>query len=77
MTVVPAANSVEGLRRIREQQAVPDDDPWYVWGCSEWAYAAAEASPFNAICGKLADDVLARSSSARDSRNFRGNCTPT
>ena len=22
------------------------------------AYAAAEASPFNAICGKLADDVL-------------------
>ncbi|CAB3748325.1 hypothetical protein B7G54_01330 [Burkholderia puraquae] len=58
MTVVPAANSVEGLRRIREQQAVPDDDPWYVWGFSEWAYAAAEASPFNAICGKLADDLL-------------------
>lgn len=58
MTVVPAANSVEGLRRIREQQAVPDDDPWYAWGFSEWAYAAAEASPFNAICGKLADDVL-------------------
>lgn len=58
MTVVPAANSVEGLRRIREQQAVPDDDPWYAWGFSEWAYAAAEASPFNAICGKLADDLL-------------------
>ncbi len=58
MTVVPAANSVEGLRRVREQQAVADDDPWYAWGFSEWAYAAAEASPFNAICGKLADDVL-------------------
>jgi hypothetical protein len=55
MTVVPAANSVEGLRRIREQQAAADDDPWYAWGLSEWAYAAAEASPFNAICGKLAD----------------------
>ncbi|WP_240647384.1 MULTISPECIES: DUF4303 domain-containing protein [Burkholderia cepacia complex] len=58
MTVVPAANSVEGLRRTREQQGVPDDDPWYAWGFSEWAYAAAEASPFNAICGKLADDLL-------------------
>lgn len=60
MTVVPAANSVEGLSRVRAQQAVADDDPdpWYVWGCPEWAYAAAEASPFNAICGKLADEVL-------------------
>ncbi|MDR6500760.1 hypothetical protein J2785_003930 [Burkholderia ambifaria] len=60
MTVVPAANSVEGLSRVRAQQAVADDDPdpQYVWGFSEWAYAAAEASPFNVICGKLADEVL-------------------
>ncbi|QRR07156.1 DUF4303 domain-containing protein [Burkholderia sp. MS455] len=58
MTVVPAANSVEGLSRVRAQQAVADPDPWYVWGCPEWAYAAAEASPFNVICGKLADEVL-------------------
>lgn len=27
MTVVPAANSVEGLRRMRAQGAVADDDP--------------------------------------------------
>ena len=58
MTVVPAANSVEGLRRICARQAVADDDPRFVWGVSEWAYAAAEASPFNAICGRLADEVL-------------------
>ncbi|MCA8019809.1 DUF4303 domain-containing protein [Burkholderia metallica] len=60
MTVVPAANSVEGLRRMRTQQAIADDDPapWCTWGFAEWAYAAAEASPFNALCGKLADEVL-------------------
>ncbi|KML47440.1 hypothetical protein VL15_32185 [Burkholderia cepacia] len=76
MTVVPAANSVEGLSRIRAQQAIADDDrdPWYTWGFSEWAYAAAEASPFNAICGKLADAVLsprfARSRFAEFSRQL-------
>ncbi|MBN3832225.1 DUF4303 domain-containing protein [Burkholderia sp. Ac-20344] len=60
MTVVPAANTTEGLARIRAQQAVADNDPapWFAWGFSEWAYASAEASPFNALCGKLADEVL-------------------
>ncbi|MCA7950738.1 DUF4303 domain-containing protein [Burkholderia seminalis] len=60
MTVVPAANSVEALRRIRAQRAIADDDPapWCTWGSAEWAYEAAEASPFNAICGRLADEVL-------------------
>ncbi|WP_176045598.1 DUF4303 domain-containing protein [Burkholderia sp. BCC1644] len=60
MTVVPAANSIEGLSRIRAQRAIADDDPapWYAWGSAEWAYEAAEASPFNAICGRLADEVL-------------------
>jgi hypothetical protein len=60
MTVVPAANSIEGLRRIRARQAIADDDPapWYTWSSAEWAYEAAEASPFNAICGRLADEVL-------------------
>lgn len=54
------ANSIEGLGRIRAQRAIADDDPapWCTWGSAEWAYEAAEASPFNAICGRLADEVL-------------------
>ncbi|WP_338638387.1 DUF4303 domain-containing protein [Burkholderia pyrrocinia] len=60
MTVVPAANSDEGLKRIREKMEVADDDdaPEFTWAPAEWAYESAEADSFNPLCKRLADTVL-------------------
>lgn len=60
MTVVPAANSDEGLKRVREQMAVGDDEkaPEFTWATGEWAYESAEADSFNPLCKRLADTVL-------------------
>ncbi|MBA9898855.1 DUF4303 domain-containing protein [Burkholderia cepacia] len=60
MTVVPAANSDEGLKRIRERMEVADDEkaPEFTWATAEWAYESAEADSFNPLCKKLADTVL-------------------
>ncbi|RQU04049.1 DUF4303 domain-containing protein [Burkholderia cepacia] len=60
MTVVSAANSEEGLMRIREQMEVGDDEdaPEFTWATGEWAYEAAESDSFNPLCKKLADTVL-------------------
>lgn len=61
MTVVPAANSEEGLERSRKQLNRGDDQPapaWLIWRTAEWAYEAAEADSFNALCKRLADTVI-------------------
>ncbi|WP_175838229.1 DUF4303 domain-containing protein [Burkholderia anthina] len=60
MTVVPAANSVEGLKRIRERMEIGGDDdaPEFTWATGEWAYESAEADSFNPLCERLADTVL-------------------
>lgn len=60
MTVVPAANSEEGLQRVRKQMAVGDDEraPEFRWATGEWVYESAEAGSFNPLCKKLADAVL-------------------
>ncbi|UKD17086.1 DUF4303 domain-containing protein [Burkholderia aenigmatica] len=60
MTVVPAANSDEGLKRVRERMEIGDDEkaPEFTWATGEWAYEAAEADSFNPLCEKLADTVL-------------------
>jgi hypothetical protein len=64
MTVLPAANSIEALSRagsiapIDGVDYVPQRAPQQMWRVTEWAYASAHASPFNEICGKLADEVL-------------------
>lgn len=61
MTVVPSANSEEGLARSR-QQSDPGDDrtapAWLRWGTAEWAYEAAEAQAFNPLCKRLAGAVM-------------------
>ncbi|WP_322090134.1 DUF4303 domain-containing protein [Burkholderia cenocepacia] len=60
MTVVPAANTEEGLKRVREQMEIGDDEdaPEFTWATGEWAYEAAESDSFNPLCKKLADTVL-------------------
>lgn len=60
MTVVPAANSEEGLQRVRKQMAVPDEESAteFRWGTGEWVYECAEAHSFNQLCKRLADTVL-------------------
>ncbi|MBN3822062.1 DUF4303 domain-containing protein [Burkholderia sp. Ac-20384] len=60
MTVVPAANSDEGLKRIRKRMEVGDDEkaPEFTWATGEWAYESAEADSFNPLCERLADTVL-------------------
>jgi hypothetical protein len=56
MTVVPAANSEEGLQRVRKQMAVGDEEraPEFRWATGEWVYEAAEAGPFHPLCKRLA-----------------------
>lgn len=60
MTVVPAANTEEGLKRVREQMEIGDDEdaPEFTWATGEWAYEAAESDSFDPLCKKLADNVL-------------------
>ncbi|HDR9482201.1 hypothetical protein BLA13014_07234 [Burkholderia aenigmatica] len=60
MTVVPAANSEEGLKRVRERMEIGDDEkaPEFTWATGEWAYESAEADSFNPLCERLADTVL-------------------
>ncbi|WP_420212403.1 DUF4303 domain-containing protein [Burkholderia aenigmatica] len=60
MTVVPAANSEEGLKRVRERMEVGDDEkaPEFTWATGEWAYESAEADSFNPLCERLAETVL-------------------
>ena len=60
MTVVPAANTEEGLKRVREQMEIDDDEdaPEFTWATGEWAYEAAESDSFNPLCKRLADTVL-------------------
>lgn len=60
MTVVPSANSEEGLERSRMRLDRGSDQPapaWLIWGTAEWAYEAAEADSFNALSKRLADTV--------------------
>jgi hypothetical protein len=61
MTVVPAANTEEGLERARLKYgpAMRDEKDYLRWGTAEWAYEAAAAEPFDAACQRLykaADD---------------------
>ncbi|AIO35848.1 hypothetical protein DM39_4674 [Burkholderia cenocepacia] len=63
MTIVPAANTEEGLKRVREQMEIGDDEgaPEFTWATGEWVYEAVESDSFNPLCKRLADTVLAPS----------------
>ncbi len=63
MTVVPSANSEEGLQRVRKQMEIGDEEsaPEFTWSTGEWAYESAEADAFNPLCKRLADAVLSPS----------------
>lgn len=60
MTVVPAANSAEGLQRVRRKMGVRDEEsaPEFTWATGEWVYESAEARMFTPLCKRLADAVL-------------------
>nr|WP_254217691.1 DUF4303 domain-containing protein [Burkholderia multivorans] len=63
MTGVPAANTEERLKRVREQMEIGDDEDAqeFTWATGEWAYEAAESDSFNPLCKRLADTVPAPS----------------
>ncbi len=48
MTIVPAANSEEGLRRAVGDDTDPADHRYYRWATAEWAYEAAGDEHFDA-----------------------------
>jgi hypothetical protein len=72
MTVVPAANTEEGLQRVRKQMAVGDEEraPEFRWATGEWVYEAAEAGPFHPLCKRLAGAVLGSDSPATEFGHF-------
>lgn len=72
MTVVPAANSEEGLQRVRKRMAVGKEEvaPEFTWATGEWVYESAEADSFNALSKRLADAVLSPSFPAAEFGHF-------
>ena len=72
MTVVPAANSEEGLQRVRKQMGIGDDEraPEFTWSTGEWVYESAEADAFNPLCKRLAETVLSPSFRAAEFGRF-------
>ena len=59
MTIMPAANSVEGLMQARKEMDIPDDEeaPEFKWSVPEWKYEAWKAGNFNAISSKLRSEL--------------------
>src|SRR5690606_1777673 len=55
MTVVPAANSEEGLAAALEKaQADPEERSYYRWATAEWAYEAYDPDGhFGEICTRV------------------------
>jgi len=68
MTIVPSANSLEGLQETLRAMNATDDKPWITWGVEEWKYCAWNTDGFNEICRKLRSDPV-RSDGTADS-NF-------
>ena len=59
ITIMPAANSVEGLMQVRKEMDIPDDEeaPEFKWSVSEWKYEGWKAGNFNGISSKLRSEL--------------------
>lgn len=53
MTVVPAANSLQGLQCKLNEDSDPSLKPYYQWASAEWKYEAWKADEFVDICKTL------------------------
>ena len=55
MTVVPAANTLEGLQETLGKMGITDEaeTPWFKWSVEEWKYVAWRSKDFNELSRKL------------------------
>ena len=76
MTIVPAANSEEGFRRVAEDDPDPAEHHYARWATAEWAYEAVGDEHFDAANDLLnaspTDDRTGEDEPARQERRYGG-----